>query len=319
MMFPFADPTVGAIGPVSNCVTGHQNIFHPETPQSLSETSFLIGFCVLVRREALDKVGGIDDTLPGGDDFDLSIRLRKAGYKLLIQPQSFVFHHGFKTGMRIHGGPDVEGGWNSRYMIDRTNKSLIQKHGFRHFIESQIGLIPEKNKKEDDDSEGKLIRDYVKGEKVVEMGCGGQKTVPHAIGVDRIPKGEPILDCGNDTFSVADIVADCEGNIPMDDNFADCIIARHILEHCTDVIGTLKSWQRILKPEGRLIIAVPNQEICDSVPMNPDHVHAFTPQSLLKIMELLGFKHMISHDPRNGVSFVAIYEKAPVMEEALSA
>ena len=63
----------------------------------------------------------MDAKLPGGDDFDVSIRLRNAGYKLLIDPQSFLVHYGFKTGQRVHGGPDIRGGWNSPKMTDMTH------------------------------------------------------------------------------------------------------------------------------------------------------------------------------------------------------
>ena len=37
------------------------------------ETSLLIGFCMLLETEFFKSIGGADETLPGGDDFDLSI------------------------------------------------------------------------------------------------------------------------------------------------------------------------------------------------------------------------------------------------------
>jgi len=130
-----ADPTVGAAGPSSNMVAGPQS-----TTQQLSEprylARYLIGFCLLVRRSALDAVGGIDTTLPGGDDIDLSIRLRAVGYKLICDRRSFVYHYGFKTGTRVHGGPDQPWGWNSPAMIGATANALIAKHGKQAFDEA---------------------------------------------------------------------------------------------------------------------------------------------------------------------------------------
>ena len=131
----FRFPQVGAVGPSSNVVMGVQNIFS-SIPYNYTpiEVNFLIGFCLMVRREALEKAGGIDDTLEGGDDLDLSIRLRKAGYHLLADREVFVYHHGFKTGERVNGGPQIQGGWNSVSMMEKTNWALMVKHSVRDWM-----------------------------------------------------------------------------------------------------------------------------------------------------------------------------------------
>jgi GT2 family glycosyltransferase len=123
------DPSIGAMGPTSNVVRAWQNIFM-NVPDYMIEVEYLIGFCMLIRRIAFESAGGIDTSLPGGDDLDLSIRLKDAGYKLVIDRRAFVFHHGFGTGIRLHGDSNTAGGWNSRDMVDNTNMALIKKHGF---------------------------------------------------------------------------------------------------------------------------------------------------------------------------------------------
>jgi GT2 family glycosyltransferase len=129
------DPTVAAAGPSSNLVAGPQSTTQQlEAPRYRAR--YLIGFCMLVRRSALDAVGGIDTALPGGDDIDLSIRLRQAGYTLVCDRRSFVYHYGFKTGTRVHGGPNQPWGWNSPAMIDATANVLIAKHGHAAFSEA---------------------------------------------------------------------------------------------------------------------------------------------------------------------------------------
>jgi GT2 family glycosyltransferase len=134
----FADDRVGAVGPASNMVMGLQSIFALGVPPVVA-TRFLIGFCLAVRRTALDAAGGIDDRLPGGDDFDLSIRLRRAGYRLIADRRVFVFHHGFKTGERLHGTADRPGGWNSPEMAEATRLALIRKHGLATWDETIAG------------------------------------------------------------------------------------------------------------------------------------------------------------------------------------
>ena len=89
------------------------------------------------------------------------------------------------------------------------------------------------------------------------------------------------------------------------------IIARHIIEHVLDVAGAIKNWSKHLKPGGRLIIAAPNEALVSGIPLNPEHCHAFTPESITNIVELLGFKHSSTYDPRNGISFVCEFQKKP--------
>lgn len=126
------DPYVAAAGPASNMVAGPQSTLQP-LPCTHYKARYLIGFCLLVRRAALDQVGGIDTTLPGGDDIDLSMRLRAAGYTLVCDRTSFVYHYGFKTGTRIHGNHTRPGGWNSQQMIGATASALAAKHGAAAF------------------------------------------------------------------------------------------------------------------------------------------------------------------------------------------
>jgi cellulose synthase/poly-beta-1,6-N-acetylglucosamine synthase-like glycosyltransferase len=120
---------------------GIQNIFATGT-QNVVAVNFLVNFCCMVRRSALEKAGGIDDTLPGGDDLDQSIRLRKAGYRLLCNKNTFVYHHGFKTVERVHGDSTIQGGWNSVQMMERTNFALINKHGLKEWLlcMNQLGV-----------------------------------------------------------------------------------------------------------------------------------------------------------------------------------
>jgi len=194
-------------------------------------------------------------------------------------------------------------------MTDTTNQWLIQKHGFRTFVETQRDHVEALAVATQKDSEGESIRAIVpRGTHVIELGCGGQKTVEWAIGVDRVPAGEVIPHVG--VKSVADIVFDVSGG--FEDALKgkyDFVIARHILEHCVDTVKTLKQWASLLKPGGMLIIAVPNQEIGETIPMNPEHVHAFTPESLRAIAEACGLWQSSVIDPKNGVSFIGVYGK----------
>ncbi len=107
-----AFPGVGAAGPLGDNVAGWQFVDHhltlqAEAPAILArqiakqfagetvETKFLVGFCLAVRREIVEEVGGLDeDLILGSDDLEYSWRLRLKGYKLLICKDVFVHHAG---------------------------------------------------------------------------------------------------------------------------------------------------------------------------------------------------------------------------------
>lgn len=302
------DPKVGAVGPSTNVVMGNQNIFIPMTTTVL-EVNMLIGFCVLVKRKALMEAGGIDDTLPGGDDLDLSIRLRKAGYKLLVERRVFVYHHGFKTGERVKGTPDKNNGWNSYEMKESTDTAIIRKHGFREWFKVIHSPFRSYGKFVAEDVEGDIIKSYIDPKaKILELGVGGNKTVDSAIGIDLYGRGEKIPTMG-DILSVADIVGDVQKDIPMPDETVDFIIGRHILEHMIDPIKALKLWTSKLKKGGKLIIAVPDHSRIESTLMNIEHVHAYTPESLGNLFGAVGLKIESCKDSGNGISFVIVGTK----------
>jgi SAM-dependent methyltransferase len=302
LLDPFRSPSVAAVGPSSNVVMGAQNIFLPYGPHTY-DVPFLIGFFMLVRRSALDAVGGIDDTLPGGDDLDLCMRFRAAGYRCLTRRDVFIYHHGFKTGERVHGAY-----WNSADMQESTDMALIHKHGLREWFATIGGQAPEAAAPAGKpDIEADAVQQWVQGERVLELGCGGRLTVPHAVGVDLVPRSERTFR-GQD--SAASIVADVFSALPFEDEHADTIIARHIFEHAVDPVDVLVAWRRVLKPGGRLIVAMPNEQLAPSIPMDVTHKHAWTPDAFRKLSEGCGFRQVAyTPDCGNGISFVTVLER----------
>jgi len=113
LLAPFADPEVGAVGPRSNQVSGPQlvedvpysdddvtaiGVFAGERRRansgSTSEVPRLVGFCLAVRAETFGMVGGFDEGYPVGgfEDDDLCMKLRTAGFRLLVAHGSYVHH-----------------------------------------------------------------------------------------------------------------------------------------------------------------------------------------------------------------------------------
>lgn len=85
---------------------------------------------------------------------------------------------------------------------------------------------------------------------------------------------------------------------PFSSNYFDCVTCFDVLEHDLNLKHTLVEIKRVLKPNGLLVVQVPNRAslmayLCDdewdwwSV---PDHIFHFTPKTLTLTMEDYGFR-----------------------------
>jgi N-acetylglucosaminyl-diphospho-decaprenol L-rhamnosyltransferase len=71
-------------------------------PEQSGETDQAAGACLLIRRDALERVGLFDDTYYYWfEDTDLCYRLKKAGWKIMYLAEAQVVHHGSASMKRI--------------------------------------------------------------------------------------------------------------------------------------------------------------------------------------------------------------------------
>jgi SAM-dependent methyltransferase len=220
----------------------------------------------------------------------------------------FVYHHGFKTGERVHGLASQTNGWNSFEKYHRTNTALIKKHGLKVWWDTMKGsyeLPHVEYAKSWEDAEGDVIRSLItdSDKAILDLGCGGNKTLDRAVGVDFVPKGERIPTLEGDPISEADLVADVSKELPVEDGSQDIVIARHILEHMQDPIQVLAIWIKKLKKNGRLILALPNQEWHATIPMNHEHLISFSPSSAMTMLSLFDLKIAV-YNAENSISFI---------------
>jgi GT2 family glycosyltransferase len=111
------DSLCGLVGPVTNYASGPQYLT-PEQAQNperwvrehrgqIAYFPRLVGFCLAVRAEVIEEIGGLDERFGtyGYDDDDYCLRAQVAGYKCAIALDSFVHHEGHATMVReLPGG-----------------------------------------------------------------------------------------------------------------------------------------------------------------------------------------------------------------------
>jgi len=135
-----ADKTIGILGPRSNHVSGIQqvaNIKYRDTTEleefagdfaqknsgKLTPTGRLVGFCMFIRREVIDKIGNIDASFGkfGFEDDDYTLRAMIAGFKALIANDVFIHHK---------GGPQGHGDLHYNLLLIQTWERYKEKWGF---------------------------------------------------------------------------------------------------------------------------------------------------------------------------------------------
>lgn len=103
----FADthPDLGAVGPLLLDSAGKEHrlpasIFSPLywSRKKAQRVSWIVGACVLLRRDALEQLGGLDeDFFFYYEDVDLGLKLKKAGLVSYFAPDARVIHHEKKS------------------------------------------------------------------------------------------------------------------------------------------------------------------------------------------------------------------------------
>jgi GT2 family glycosyltransferase len=105
-----SDPSIGIVGPCTNHAAGRQLVevpswqneadlqkfarsFAEENAGGWCETPHVIGFCMLIKREVIEKIGLLDERFGSGgfEDHDFCLRAQQAGYKIMVAGDVFVY------------------------------------------------------------------------------------------------------------------------------------------------------------------------------------------------------------------------------------
>jgi GT2 family glycosyltransferase len=259
----YSSDRTGAVGPLTNYAGYFQsvpvhyktlpemyafaNTFNVSNPLRWEERIKLIGFCMLIRRSVVDEVGLLDERFSPGhfEDDDYSLRIRRAGYRLMLCRDTFVHHYGsvsFRDNRR------------DQVIVSEVNaRKFEEKWGFHpHYFTHIRGEII----KHIDAPAGKAIR-------VLEVGCGCGATL---LKIRSIWKNAELYGVEMNAGAASDarlyartLVVDIENAVlDYSDGFFDYIIFADVLEHLRDPWRVLADIKRFLAPEGRILASIPN-------------------------------------------------------------
>ena len=162
------NPDIGIVGPVSNFVVGPQLVeavpydlvsldgLHKfaemrgkEYAGQTKRLARVVGFCMLIKRDVVEKIGGLDTRYGLGnfEDDDFSLRAVLAGYGSCIAKDCFIHHFGNRTfvGSNINYHESLENNWE----IFKEKWELPEElpYGSYYSIPNLLkgGFIPEKH------------------------------------------------------------------------------------------------------------------------------------------------------------------------------
>jgi len=259
----YSNENIGAVGAVSNHNENLQgvdfsyddfNIMQElaksnniSSKEKWEEKVFLIGFCILIKRKVIDKVGYLDENFSPGyiDDNDLSLRIIKSGYKLLLCHDCFI-HHYLGSAFR----KDLTGFYSILY---KNREYFKLKWGFDTFAFDDIKHASLRLLEDDKEKNLKILE--------LESGIGAtilkiKNSYPNAE-INGIEENAKKVDIANCFANIR--IFDIEGFPPsIVENYYDYIIIGNILERIINPNIFLQEIRKYLKDDGYVIGEIHN-------------------------------------------------------------
>lgn len=151
-----------------------------------------------------------------------------------------------------------------------------------------------------------LVSEHSKKGNLLDYGCGtgmflsvAKSSTWNVYGIEPDFSAREYSKKENELVVYSDIE---DANKALFDVKFNCITLWHVLEHVTDLNGTLNWFNKMLEADGTLIIAVPNYTSYDAQHYKeywaaydvPRHLYHFNQDSITALVKQYGFKHIKS-------------------------
>ncbi|APC41620.1 glycosyltransferase [Clostridium estertheticum] len=263
----YSDDKVGSTGSITNNCSNYQSISVPyidvndmipfteatniSNPNKWEQKVRLVAFCMLIKRDVLNKIGIMDERFTPGnfEDDDLCMRIIEAGYKMMLCNDSFIHHFGSSSFSKDY--------IKFSNVLSTNRKKLEDKWGFNSNVSSTLkfDIIDRINEPKENELN------------ILEFDCGLGATLlklkyqyPNAkvYGIETNPNiaklSEKILEVMSGEFE-----ENYKMNFKKDkSNFFDYIILGNRIQQSKDPWKLLSEVKKILKPGGYVIATIPN-------------------------------------------------------------
>ena len=257
----YENEKVGATGSISNHANNDQMIKgrngSPEkwyqygeehnVPMILpyEKKAWLMGFAVMFRREALEKIGYLDERFTPGnyEDNDIGYRMLREGYHQLLCKNSFIYHFG-SIGFRKNQSTFDE-------LLKRNRMKLVEKYGFEidRFSWIRTDML-------------ELIREETFAKlTILEVDCGlgatiakAERIYPQSI-IIGIESEEKAVEFGKNLAQIlnGDIR---EMELPFKSNYFDYILVENAMNYIEDIKLVVKRLADKLKHTGCMLLSI---------------------------------------------------------------
>ena len=121
-------------------------------------------------------------------------------------------------------------------------------------------------------------------ERVLDAGCGtaygtrmlAEAGAEHVTGVDR---AAAVLETARPSCPAnVELVTGDLKELPFPDRSFDLVVSFEVLEHLEDPDTALREFERVVAPNGIVLVSSPNRDVYE--PGNPHHLHEYTPPEL---------------------------------------
>ncbi len=218
-----------------------------EYPDPYENRIWLMGFALMIKRTALEKVGLLDeDYYYGFEDDDIGYRLIKAGYELLLCHDSFIFHYGSLS-------IEKDGAGASARLYDENRVKFLAKWDFDIPLYSEVRT----------DLVRLMERPAAGVFRVLEIGCGCGSTLAAVRYRYRdaelygVEKNRDAASLGGRFGRISCLDAE-KDEFTYQERYFDCLILGDVLEEMENPEDFLKKIEKYLKNGAQLVVSVRN-------------------------------------------------------------
>lgn len=264
----------GAVGSVSNNIVGYQQIaeiyqtFEAYEQYALQHNVYikkpyerkcwLVGYAMLIKREALNQTGNLDERFSPGnfEDNDISIRLLQKGYHLLLCKNSFIYHYGslsFKKDNQAF----------QKLLCLNQQKFVNKYRGIDYVSYSRRNTDLLAGIKENEESAFRLLE--------IHCGLGADLAYLESIYPNTILKG---IEENKEVATLAKQVADVEWNTleNYESQAFDYLLINLSEDELTNQLDKIR---KLLKTGGKLILGVDNRLLFTKLQKNKAFISVF--------------------------------------------